>query len=126
MDVRETRFPRPCSVGERSDYAELLLEARARSRVLEQEPLARAEVMEGFLRHQSGLVKPGENELELARIGIDVADGEDAGDRGFELRRVHGNEIFVEVDAPIGDRPELHGEAEEGEQAIGRDLELPL
>src|SRR5207237_5485793 len=67
---------------------ELLLQARRRGRVLEHQPLVRIDVAVRLLRHQRALVEAGENNLELARIGVDVADGEDAGDVGLERRGV--------------------------------------
>jgi hypothetical protein len=33
----------------------------------------------GFLRHQRALVEAAQDQLDLAGIGVDVADGEDAG-----------------------------------------------
>ena len=76
-----------------------------------------------LLRHQRRLVEARQNELQLARIGVDVADGEDALFAGLEFRRVDGDQILFEIEAPIGDRTELHGEAEKGKHDLGRLLE---
>ena len=70
-----------------SRHAELLLQAGRRRRVLEHQPLVRIDVAVRLLRHQRALVEAGQDQLELARIGVDVADGEDAGHAGLERRR---------------------------------------
>src|SRR5262245_46508853 len=91
-------------------YAELLLQARRGGGVLEHEPLAGEAVMVRLLRHQRGLVEAGEDELELARVPVDVADREDAGHVGLERRGVDRDQLAVlHLDAPVGDRAELHG-----------------
>src|SRR5262245_55363619 len=104
---------------------ELLLQARRGGRVLEHKPLAREAVLVRLLRHQGALVKARENELELARVPVDVADRENAGHVGLERAGVDRNELAVlHGDAPVGDRPELHGEPEEGQQRIAGNLEV--
>ena len=63
-----------------------------------------------------------EDELELAGVGGDVADGEDAGGGGLAGG---GGDLDVhvpEVEAPGGDGAEVHGEAEEGEEAVGLEV----
>ena len=77
--------------------------------------------MERLLRHQRGLVEAGEDQLELARIGIDVADGEDAGDAGLERAGVGRDQLVLHLQPPFGDRAELHGEAEERKHGIELD-----
>src|SRR5690349_10092286 len=67
---------------------ELLLQTGGRGRVLEHEPLLRIDVTMGFLRHQRALVEAAQDQLDLAGIGIDVADGEDAGYVGLERGRL--------------------------------------
>ena len=68
---------------------QFLLQAGRRRRVLEAQLLVRLADVERGLRHQRGLVKARQDQLQLARIGVDVADGEDARRLAFELRRVH-------------------------------------
>ena len=46
-----------------------------------------------LLRHQRRLVEARQDELELARIPVDVADGEDAGHAGLERRGVDRDHI---------------------------------
>ena len=45
------------------------------------------------------------------------------GRRGLELLGVGRDQVLVEVQPPIGDRPELHGQPEEGQQRVAGDLE---
>ncbi len=61
-----------------------------------------------------------ENELELARVGHDVADGEDARHIGLERLGVDGDKVALEVEARSGDRTELHLETIEGEESVAR------
>src|SRR3954453_9078210 len=65
--------------------AELLLQARRGGRVLEGELLLREDVAVHLLGRERAFVEAGEDELELARVVVDVADREDAGGRGLEL-----------------------------------------
>src|SRR5215208_3958143 len=73
--------------------AELLLQARRRGRVLEGELLLREDVAVDLLGRERALVEAGKDELELARIVVDVADREDAGHRGLELLGVGRNNV---------------------------------
>src|SRR5512146_143121 len=74
------------------------------------------------LRHERSFMKPGEDELERSGIGVDVADGENALGAGLEFLGVDRDEVLVKIESEIGDRAELHGEAEEGKQRIGGNL----
>jgi hypothetical protein len=65
-------------------------------------------------------VEARQDQLQLAGVGVDVADREDTGHAGLELLGVDRNEVFIEIDPPMSDRPELHGEPEEGKQAVDR------
>ena len=101
-----------------SAHPELALQAGRRGRVLEGQFLVRVDVTMRALGGERGLVEARQDQLELARIGVDVADGENAGNAGFELRRVDGDQILVQVDPPAGDRPELHRQAEERHHVV--------
>src|SRR3979490_3595526 len=68
-----------CIFGLESIDPELLLQARRRGRVLEHQPLVRIDVAVGLLRHQGALVESAQDQLQLAGIGVDVADGKDTG-----------------------------------------------
>src|SRR3954447_14152132 len=103
--------------------AELLLQARRRGGVLEGELLLREDVAVHLLGRERALVEAREDELQLARIMVDVADREDAGHVRLEFLGVDRDQVLVEVQAPVGDRPELHGQAEEGQHHVRRDLE---
>src|SRR6202034_907462 len=64
----------------RIGHTEPLLHDRARGGVLQNLPLLRVQVVLNAEGRQRGLVKAAQNELLLARIGVDVADRENAGD----------------------------------------------
>ena len=66
---RRRARPRTCADAIGVSHAELLLQARRRRRVLEDELLVREDVAVRLLRHQRGLVEAAQDELELARIG---------------------------------------------------------
>ena len=57
----------------------------AGGRVLQKHPLIRVQVFLHAKCGQRRLVKPAQDQLLLARVGVDVADGEDARYVGFEL-----------------------------------------
>lgn len=78
------------------------------------------------LRHQRGLVETREDKLELARIIIDVADCEDTRRIGREFFGIDGDQVLMEVEAEICDRPELHRETVERQQRIARHDEIAL
>ena len=84
--------------------------------------LVRMDVAMGGLRHERSLMKPGKDEFQLTRIGIDVADGENAFGAGLEFLGVDRDQVLVEIEPEIRDRPELHGEPEEGKQRVGGNL----
>src|SRR4051812_29704999 len=77
----ETRRPGTCRAALSRD-SELLLKACRGGRVLEQQLLLRIDVAVHFLRRERTLVEAREDQLQLARIGVDVADREDAGHVG--------------------------------------------
>jgi hypothetical protein len=58
-------------------------------------------------------VKARQDQLQLARIPVDVADRENSGHRSLEFLGVDRDQVLVEIEAPFGDRPELHGKPEE-------------
>ena len=78
----------------------------------------------GGLRHQRRLVEAAEDQLQLAGIGVDVADGENPRFRSLELRRIDRDQVLLEIDPPIGDRAELHRQAEERQQPRAGDVGL--
>src|SRR5690348_11889608 len=75
-----------------------------------------------FLRHQRTLVETAEDQFQLPGIGIDVTDRENAGHAALEGRGLHLHQIVVERDAPIANRTELHGEAEERQHGVAGNL----
>ena len=66
-----------------------------------------------FLRHQRTFVESGQDQLQLAGIGVDVADRENAGHIGLERGGLDRHQIVLERDAPVRHRTELHGQPEE-------------
>src|ERR1700761_5125604 len=122
LPVRPWRGPRVIIPLESVD-AELLLQARRRGRVLEHQPLVRIDIAMRLLRHQRALVEAAQDQLELAGIGVDVANGEDAGHAGFECGCLDRYQIVLEFDTPVRDRTELHGEPEERQHGIAADIE---
>ena len=67
-------------------------------------------------------MEAGQDQLQLAGIGVDVADREDAGHVGLKGAGVDRDQVVLELQAPIGDRAELHGQAEERQHRIALDL----
>jgi hypothetical protein len=101
-------------------HAEQLVQLRARRRVLQRLRALRVDQLGDRERGQRRLVEAADDQLLLARIGVDVADGEDPGRRGLEARRVDDNLLFLERQAPVGDRPELRAPAEQDEERVER------
>src|SRR4029077_436269 len=121
---------RPTMTAERlcapnSRHAQFLLQAGGRGRVLEHQLLLRIDVPVCLLRHQRGLVEAGEDQLELARVGVDVADREETGSACLERAGIGGDQLFFHLEAPVGDRAKLHGEAEERQHAVDLDAREP-
>ena len=73
-------------------------------------------------RGERRFVEAADDELLLARIGVDVADREDPRRRGLEARRVDDELLLLERQAPVGDRPELRAPAEQDEERVERQL----
>src|ERR1700680_3892526 len=90
--TQEKSLPRVgCSFFERhfpigSVDPELLLQARGRRRVLEHQPLVRINITVRLLGHQRTFVEAAQDELQLARIGVDIADRKNPGHAGFKGR----------------------------------------
>src|SRR5580693_522650 len=105
-----------------SIHAELFLQARRGCRVLERQPLTWKNIVVDFLRRQRALVEAAQNEFQLARIVIDIADRENAGDIGLEGSRIDRNEVLVQVQSPTGNRTELHREPEKRDQTLAGDF----
>src|ERR1700734_123030 len=86
--------------------AEPLLHDRARGRVLQKLPLLRVQVVLDAEGRQRRLMKAAQNELLLARIGVDVADRENAGHAGLEVLGVDLERLLLHLEAPLGHRSE--------------------
>ena len=57
-------------------------------------------------------METGEDQLELARIGIDIAYRKQAGNTRFEGAGVGRDQLVLHFQAPVRHWTELHGEAE--------------
>src|SRR6202043_3930212 len=83
--------------------------------VFKMQRLAGMDQREDRMRRLRRLGKPAEDELELAGICRNVADGEDAGLRALAGGGIDGNVVLHEIEAPSRDRSEIHRQAEEGQ-----------
>jgi hypothetical protein len=80
-------------------------------------------------------VEAADDELLLARVGVDVAHREHAAFAGLELLGVHRHLLALEFQAPVGDRAQARRNAQAGDQRVERqrdrgrvrrgDLQLP-
>src|SRR6185312_1648863 len=109
------------STGSRVGHAEPLVHDRARRGVLQELLLLRIEMVLDRERRERSFMEAGENQLFLSGVGIDVADGEDAGDARLETLRVHFERFALELEPPLGDRSELRMQSEKREQLIRRE-----
>src|SRR6202021_4116312 len=101
---------------------ELLLQTRRRRRVLEHQPLVRIDIAVRLLGHQRTLMEAAQDELELAGIGVDVADRKNSGHAALERRGLDRHQIILQRNTPVRDRPELHGQAEERQHGVAVDF----
>ena len=65
-------------------------------------------------------MKAAQDQLALAGVGVDVADGEDAGLAGLELLGVDHQLLALQRQLPVGDGAELGAHAVEDEQRVQR------
>ena len=83
--------------------AQTLLHDGAGGGVLQELALLRKQVMLNGERRERGFMKAAQDELLLAGIGVDVADGEDSRDAGLELLGIHLERPLLQLHAPLGD-----------------------
>src|SRR6476646_8047248 len=102
--------------------AEQLVQLGARRRVLQRLRALRVDELADRERGERRLVEAADDELLLARIGVDVADREDPGRRGLEARGVDDDLLLLEREAPVRDRPELRAPAEQDEERVEREV----
>src|SRR5450631_1730519 len=102
--------------------AEQLVQLGARRRVLQRLRAIGMNELADRERGERRFVEAADDELLLARIGVDIADREDPRRRGLEARRVDDELLLLERQAPVGDRPELRAPAEEHEEHVERQL----
>nr|GEU28069.1 hypothetical protein [Tanacetum cinerariifolium] len=112
---------RSCFVEDWRFHAQHLVQLGRRGRVLHVDLLVRENVRRGAKGSQGCFVEARQDQLFLARIGVDVADGKDARHIGFELLRVlHLELAALDVQAPLGDRAQLWRQAVEHQQHVQR------
>ena len=72
---------------------------------------------ESIMGHQRHLVKTAQNELQFARIGVDISNRINAVLISGKFFSIHLNQILVQVQPPIGNGAQLHGQAEKRQKA---------
>ena len=92
-----------------------------RRRILEVQRRLGMDQRIGRSRGDGRFGETGQDQLQLAGIGDDVADGEDAGLAGRGRRGVDGDLIVLQRELPVGDRSQRHRQAEERQQRVGLD-----
>src|SRR6185312_12563067 len=97
------RAARPSGRG----HTQTLLHGGTRGRVLQKLLLGRIEMMLDGEGRQRRLVKARQDQLLLARVGVDVADREDPGNVRLKLLGVDLDGLAGKLEAPLGDRAEL-------------------
>src|SRR5438128_5594456 len=80
--------------------AEQLVQLGARRRVLQRLRALRVDELADRERGKRRFMEAADDELLLARVGVDVADGEDPGRRGLEARRVDDDLLLLQREAP--------------------------
>src|ERR1700722_5417121 len=103
--------------------AEPLLHDRTGGGVLQKLPLLRVQVVLDAEGRQRSLVKAAQNQLLLARIGVDVADRENAGHAGLEALSVDLERFLLHLETPVGHGPELGVQAVKRQHVIGGHLQ---
>lgn len=71
------------------------------------------------LTGQGGFVKTAQDQFQLAFVGVDIADGKNAGYAGAVVKCVHGDRAAVHAKSPFSDRAEFGREPEKGQKVIG-------
>src|SRR5215469_2409536 len=117
---RITLMASPCEASLRSvRHAKPLVHDGARGCVLQELLLLRIQMMLDGEGRERRLVKSGQDELLLARVGVDVADGEHAEETRLELLGIHRERALLECQTPLSDRTELWMQPEEHQQLLG-------
>src|SRR5262245_19448464 len=101
-----------------SRHTEPLVHDRARRGVLQMHLLRRVLILGDRKRRERRLVEAAQDQLLLAGIGVDVADREDPGLAGLELRGVDVDRLLLEREPPFRDRTEFRMQTEEYEHLI--------
>src|SRR3954452_24184013 len=102
--------------------AEQLVQLAARRRVLQGLRALWMDELADRERGERRLVEAANDELLLARIGVDVADCEDPRRRRLEARRADDDLLLLQRQPPVDDRPELRAPAEQDEECVERHI----
>src|SRR4051794_2990018 len=81
-------------------------------RIFEVQRLARIYQRMNRVRRDRGLGEARQDQLELARIGRDVANREDTGPRRRAGRRIDADMVVLDIKPPSGERTEIGRETE--------------
>src|SRR5580704_514716 len=88
-------------------HAQALVHHRTGGGVLQELFLLRIQVVLDRERGERRLVEAGQDQLLLARVGVDVAHREDSREARLELLGVHLEGTFLQRQPPVGNRAEL-------------------
>src|ERR1700688_3948125 len=108
-----------------SRHAQTFLHDGTRGGVLQELALLGEQVMLDGECGERRFVKAAQDELFLAGIMVDVADGEDAGGAGLEFLGIHLERAFFQIQAPFRDGAQLRMQPVEREYLIGGQLQVP-
>ena len=86
--------------------AEHFVQFRACCRVLQENAFFRIHVFGSSESSQRAFMETGQDQFLFARINVDIADGKNARDVGFEAGSVHNDLFSFERQAPIRNRSE--------------------
>src|SRR3984893_12682979 len=93
-------------------HSQTLVHHRAGGCVLQELFLLRIQMMLDRERGQCSLVEPGQDQLLLAWVDVDVTHREYSRQAGLELLRVDSEGLLFQRQAPLRDRSELRVQAE--------------
>src|SRR3984893_648291 len=100
-------------------HSQTLMHHRTGGGVLQELFLLRIQMMLDRERGQCRLVEPGQDQLLLSRVAVDVTHREYSGQAGLELLSVDGERLLFQRQSPLRNRSELRVQPEKHQQLIG-------
>ena len=97
-----------------------LVKLGRRRGVLQEHTLFREDVVASGKGSERTFMEARQDELLLARIGIDVANSEDTRDVRFKASRVDNDLLTFQGEAPVFDRAKLGLQAKEDQEVVKR------